>query len=350
MSDFAHDMAKKYGKGVILGGNSIIDEEIQILPIGPSVDLLIGGGVPEGSWVNLSSKQGLGKTTLALQLAANCQKPEYGERDVYYIDIEGRLKKKNLLGIKGLRMDKFHAIRSTKEKILSAQDQLSIAEEILKEHERCVMILDSYSALCHEKELLEGIGTSTRGAGGYTLLSGFCRQMSQVVPIRKHIVIGIMQMMANPSGYGAALQEKGGFAVMHQGDVWLRGRAMKPWEDGGKPIGQIVTWQALKTAMHGGIVGAECDSYIRYGVGIDSLRELLQYAVDIGLIGLAHGGRYTCSYMQQHLDILGVTEWNEKVEKTCKFHGEHTIYKHMEANEAWRKALDGDIRKLMLGT
>lgn len=347
--DYTKDILKKFGKGVLSGGNSILEEQVQIIPLSPALDVLLAGGVPEGSWVNFSSKSGVGKTTTALHLAATCQKPEYGEREVFYLDIEGRLKKKNLNGIKGLNMDKFHAIRSTEEKVLSAQDFLTIGENILKNTKRSVLIVDSYSMLCHENELIGGIGTSTRGSSGYQLLAGFTRQMCQVVPVRKHIVIGIAQMMANVSGYGAASVEKGGNSIMYQADIWLRAKGMEPWENTtGKPIGQIVKWQAVKTALHGAIAGNEAESYIRFGIGIDTIRELIQFACDIALIE-KNGAWYTCSYMKNHLDVLGVTEWGKETPKGAKFQGEGKLYAHLDTNQEWVDLLQKDITKTLSG-
>lgn len=349
--DFTDSVLKKYGKGILVNGNSILEEDIKVIPLSPALNILTGGGIPEGSWVNLSSKPGVGKTTTALHFAATCQMPQYGERDVYYLDIEGRLKKRNLRGIKGLRLDKFFPVRSTEDKILSAQDFLSIGEDILKNNKKCVLIIDSYSSLCHEKELLEGVGTSTRGAGGYTLLAGFCRQMSQVVPVMKNIVVGIVQMMANVSGYGAAMIEKGGNSIMYQSDVWLRAKAMKPWEAAGKPIGQIVTWQCVKAAGEfGGIPGTEVDSYIRYGIGIDIMRELIGFACEIGLIDKPEKGAwYTCTYMQNHLDVLSREAWDEGATKLCRFQGEAKLYQHLMENPQWVILLEADLQKLLLG-
>ena len=51
----------------------------------------------------LAGPAGSGKTTTALQIAANAQKEAYGSRDVWYINVEGRLNRKNLEGIKKTR-------------------------------------------------------------------------------------------------------------------------------------------------------------------------------------------------------------------------------------------------------
>lgn len=348
MKTVIDDILKKYGDGVLVGGSTIIDENNLTIPVSPSINISLNGGIPEGTWTILSSKPKWGKTTLALFFASVAQREEYGSREVFYLDIEGRLKKLNLQGIAGLNLEKFHAIRSTEEKILSAQDFLSIGEDILKSMKRCVLIVDSYSALCHEKELLEGVGTSTRGAGGYTLLAGFCRQMSQVVPVMKSNVIGIVQMMANVTGYGAPMVEKGGTSIMYQADVWLRAKSMKPWIVAEKQIGQITTWHCVTSAL--GAPGAEVENYIRYGIGIDVVRELIDLGCAIGLIDKPERGAwYTCKFMQDHLALLNASEWNDNTAKQCKFQGEAKLYKHLQDNPAWMKALERDLNKVLKG-
>lgn len=349
--DIVKDILKKYGKGIIAGGNEVISNKRQIISLSPALDLLLNGGIPEGSWLALSSKSGVGKTITALQLAANCQKPENGSRKVYYLDIEGRLEDKHLYGVKGLDISDtmFHRIRSTEDKILSGQDFLQIGEDILKNTKRSVLIIDSYSTLCHENELLGGIGTSTRGSGGYQLLAAFCRQMCQVVPVKKHIVIGIAQLMANPSGYGAALQEKGGNSIMYGADTWLRAKGME-FIDGpnGKPIGQKIRWQTVKTALNGAVVGAEAESYLTFGIGLDKLREMIQFAYDVGLIEVS-GAWYYCNFLRNHLELTGFKEWNDDAIKATKFHGELKLYAALEANPKWQEVLEKDIKELLLG-
>lgn len=272
-----------YGDYVVIPGEAVLDESVRIVPVSPRLDLALNGGIPDGTWITSTGKAGCGKTTLALHYAAKCQRPEYGDREVYYLDIEGRLKKINLQGIPSLRMDKFHAIRSHKKKILSGQDFLKIGEDILRGVENCVLIIDSYSALCHESELVGEVGMSTRGAGGYTLLSQFCRQMCNVVPVMKSNVIGITHLMANVTSPYGGFTEKSGTSITYHADIKLKAKKFDFLEDSRKRIiGQKVTWFCEKSALGG--PGGEVEGYIRYGKGIDELYELLMMAKDIGLI------------------------------------------------------------------
>jgi recombination protein RecA len=276
---------KKYKtKDIYVPGQLVANEDRVVVSLSPKLDIILNGGIPEGCWVTLTGKPKCGKTTLALHYAAKCQRPEYGGREIYYLDIERRLKKMNLTGIPGLDLNKFHVIRSTKENILSAQDFLGIGEDILRNVPRCVLIVDSYSALSHANEQQAEIGTPVLGMGAYQLLAQFCRQMSAVVPVMDSNIVGITHIMANIGAFGNAAKttEKGGNAIVYQGDIKLKAKFHVPWKHGEKQIGQTVTWQCEFSAL--GAPGQEIESYIRYGYGIDELYELIMCGTDLGLI------------------------------------------------------------------
>lgn len=338
---------KDYGDGIAVSADQFLVKKPRIIPLSPAANVALGGGIPEGSWVTLYGKEKIGKTSTALYFASKCQQPRYGSKHIYYLNIEGRIKEMNLMGIKGLKSDpeNMTIISSSEDKILSAQDYLTIAEKILMTHKECVLIIDSYSMLCHEKEITEGIGTSTRG-GGAMLLSQFCRQMANVVPVKRSIVIGISQQMANTSGYGAAIQEKGGNAIRYQVDVKLRCKSTEPWLNGDKRIGQKITWVTECTAL-GAPPGQEFESCFRYNHGLDEVAEVIQLGVDFGIIGQS-GAFYYCDFMQNHLPALGVMEWNDEVRKTrCRAQGEAKLYDLIKQNPLWIEILEKDIATML---
>jgi len=267
-----------------------------VIPVSPSLDIVLNGGIPEGSFVVLTGQPKCGKTTTSLDFAATAQKPEYkGElkspREVYYLNIEGRLKKRDLEGIPGLDLNRFHVIGSRQGKILHAEEYLQIAERIINEIPGSVIIIDSYSALCTEAEITSDMDKMQR-ADGAKLLAKFCRKVANIIPVNKNIVIGITHLMGNPTGYGAEFKEKSGQAIAYQTDIKLRAKSFKPWALGADTtqIGQEIEWQVVCSAL--GPPGGSITSYIRYGKGIDKYTELINFAVDIGLINKG-GAWYT---------------------------------------------------------
>lgn len=327
------DVTKTFGDSVILTGSAVVDKEVIVIPFSPSLDIILNGGIPEGSFVVLTGQPKCGKTTSSLDFCATAQKIEYAHgsfkdgREVYYLNIEGRLKKRDLEGIPGLNLSKFHVIGSQEGKILHAEEYLQIAEKIINEIPGSVLIIDSYSALCTEAEITSDMDKMQR-ADGAKLLAKFCRKVANVIPVNKNIVIGITHLMGNPTGYGAEFKEKSGQAIAYQTDVKIRAKTFKPWLLGtdNLQIGQEIEWQVLCSAL--GPPGATISSYIRYGKGIDKHTELINLASDLGLIHKG-GAWYTIV----------------SVEEKPKFQGTEKVRQYLVDNpkvydELWKSVKD----------
>jgi recombination protein RecA len=297
---------KDFGAGIMLNANSIIDKKTITIPVSPALDLILNGGIPEGSFVVLTGQPKCGKTTTSLDFAATAQKEEYSAeqpRTVYYLNIEGRLKKRDLEGIPDLDLDRFNIIGSQTGKILHAEEYLQIAERIINEDPGCVMIIDSYSALCTEAEITSDMNKMQR-ADGAKLLAKFCRKVANVIPVNRNIVIGITHLMGNPTGYGAEFKEKSGQSIAYQTDIKLRAKSYKPWLLGtdNTQIGQQVEWQTICSAL--GPPGGNITSFIRYGKGIDKETELINLSVDLGLINKG-GAWYSLSFLDDKTKFQG---------------------------------------------
>ena len=327
--DIAKVIEKEFGEDILRSANVVLDEESTVIPLTPALDIAIGGGVPDGSNVIFTGQPKCGKTTTSLHFAANCQKKEHGSREVYFMNVEGRLKKRDLEGIKNLDLDKFHVIGSKQGKILAAEDYLSIAEKIIATIPYSVVIIDSYSALCTANEITSGMDKMQR-ADGAKLLAKFCRKTANIIPVNKNIVIGITHLMGNPTGYGAEFKEKSGQAVAYHVDVKLRARRFSPWEVGGIQIGQEIEWQVITSAI--GAPGQRVSSFLRYGHGIDEETELVRIAIDATLIRKA-GAWFTLDFV----------EGDEKP----KFHGVENTRQALIENPKLKTQLYQEIKNFL---
>jgi recombination protein RecA len=335
MSKVKDSVKKKFGDGILMSANAVVDQNLITIPVSPSLDMVLNGGIPEGSFIIFTGQPKCGKTTTSLDFAATAQKPEYGYddfkdgRNVYYLNIEGRLKKRDLEGIPHLNLDKFNIIGSQQGKILHAEEYLQIAEQIINNEPGSVLIIDSYSALCTEAEITSDMEKMQR-ADGAKLLAKFCRKVANVIPVNKNIVIGITHLMGNP-GYGnVEFKEKSGQAIAYQTDVKLRAKFFSPWTVGkdNTQIGQTIDWQVLCSAL--GPPGGNIKSYLRYGEGIDKAMEICSLAKDIGLIDLA-GSWYT------------ITAIKDKP----KFQGEEKTRNYIAENPDVYNTLWGEIKDTM---
>ena len=279
------DIIKEYGN-VLHDPASITERPLQTLSVGPKLAIALGGGVPEGSLFIMTGPEKVGKTVTALTFCANAQK--HYERQVYYANIEGRLKKRDLQGITDLSLEpeKMQIIGSTEGNILSAEKYLSIIDNIVHTQPGSLAIVDSFSALSSESELTGNLA-DVQVMSVQKVLAKFCRRISNVLPINRVTVVGITHLMANVNrfGRGKTKVEKSGSALKYQVDVKLHASHSTPLMQGDTQIGQTIHWQIVTSAI--GPPGQKVESHIRYGKGIWKEMELADLMIDFGLLSKA---------------------------------------------------------------
>lgn len=316
---------KDFGQ-VFIDVKNILDKPKKVINVTPRLDIGLNGGIPEGTWVIISGKEKIGKTTLTLTFCANAQK---SGKKVYYIDAENRLKDININSIEDLDIseEKFQIIRSTQGNILTAEKILKIGEDLLKSEPNIVLVIDSTSSLCSQSEY-DGEITSTSRNTGPKLLAQFTRKLASVVPVQDSIVVVIQHVIANTSGYGPAFLEDGGNKIKYQCDVKLRAISSSKWMDKEKQIGQEVKWDVIYSAL--GSPGASVQGFIRYGHGVDCIWEQIETAVEVGLIDKA-GAWFTLSFLDEPL----------------KFQGQNAVWNFFKENPEASKKLNVKIKEML---
>ena len=314
------DIIKEYGD-VLHDPSYITDTEVSVIPVSPKIDIALGGGVPEGSLFIMTGPEKVGKTVTALTFCANAQDIS---RKVYYGNIEGRLRKRDLEGIADLSMDPkdMEIIGSTQGNILSAEKYLGIFDNLIHTQPNCICVVDSFSALSSESELTGDL-TDTQVMSVQKVLAKFCRRISNVLPINKVTVVGITHLMANMStfGRGKTKVEKSGSALKYQVDVKLHATHSQPIMQGDTQIGQTVHWQVVTSAI--GAPGQKVSSHIKYGRGIWKEMELADLLVDFGLVQKSGA-------------------WF-KLPNDEKVQGKNNVAKYLEDNPNEYKKLEDDI-------
>lgn len=277
------DLILKDFKDCIKNASYLKNLRTKIIPISPKFDIGLNGGIPFGSFCLVSGKPGQGKSSLSLHIAAMAQAVE-PDCCVYYFDIEGRIKDKDLEGNKKLNLDedKLQLIQSVPGHILTGDEFIDIGEKLINAKPKCVFIFDSLSAICTKGKMEADIKDRYRDDANL-LLSSFCKRISQVIHINQSVVIGICHVIAdsNPSTR-SQWTEAGGNKIKYQADVKIIGTYFSPWEVSGNIIGQETNWKVDKSAL--GPPFGEIKSYIRYGQGFDEHSELIEIASDIGII------------------------------------------------------------------
>lgn len=335
------ELEKKYGK-VFISGDFILEQEKKIISMSPKMDVGLSGGVPEGCWMLVSGQPKTGKTTSILQLCANAQ--TQGKK-IRYLDVEHRLKKMNLSGIHGLKTDEenFKIIQSVKGNILSAEQYLNIGTDFLHEQEDIVLVIDSVSALCSSAENIGEITAMARNSGP-KLMANFWRKNKDIVPVQNSIVVMIIHLIANTSGYGAKWTEDGGQKIQYACDIKIRNKGSKDWLEGENIVGILPEWEIETSAL-----GPACKSVtqrIRFGIGADRIAELMDMGMEFGLITQA-GAWYNCDFVAEDPELSSFCSIDSKKTTVCKQQGEANLYKFLVENEIINQKLEKLVRSML---
>ena len=352
-SGYLSTIIKEYGN-IISTGASILEQKknYKVISVSPAIDIELGGGIREGSWLTLTGDPKSGKTTTAMQIAANCQKEG---RPIIYLDVEGRIKDMNF-EVADLDPEKMHIIHP-EDKPIPAEDFLDVAYKMMShpDYHGAVLIIDSISSLMPAKEL---DGDMSPGRAGLPkILSVFTKKVGQLLPRQKGLIIAITHYIANTAGYGKAKLADGGNKIQYQADTRMEiagsgeNSAVKPWLNSNKErIGQAVNWKIICSTM--GPPGGQVQSWIRYGHGIDKAQEILMLAMDIGMIEKA-GAWLTCSFIKDYPEIakkikpdLNIDD-EEALLKSFKFQGQDNLYNFFSENPELVNILEAKIKEML---
>ena len=333
----------KYGD-VVRSGTEVLESinNLQVIGVSPALDIALGGGLREGSVVVMTGDPKSGKTTTALHFAAKCQKLN---KRIIYVNTEGRLSKQNSDGIKGLDPNLILIIESTDDRILSAEDFLNIIEYYVNNDPGCLIIADSLSNMVPACELEGEVRTGVRNALP-RLLSMFFKRISGTLMKNKTILICVTHNIANTGGSPYAPQKMAdcGNMLQYQAGTNMvithRGKWQVP-KDTGPHVGQIANW-SIKTSNAGGRPNSTAESWIKYGLGIDEVQEVVQIACEFRLIK-SSGAWYTIQCAVDDISnpvIAKVLSANsidasnlEQVEKFFKFQGINNVSEFLTNNE-----------------
>lgn len=258
---------------------SLLFDKIKLLGIGKSPTADLSVPIDKSFLANGIVSH---NTTLCLELLRNAQ---VLGRPTFYINIEKRCTPALLSTIQGLDPTKLKVIPHKIDKPLTAEDYLNIVERIAKTQKKAVVVIDSIAALSTMTEQEEQIGSNKDMAGPAKLLSAFFRRAQQIVDANNVILIFISQMMTNREPRGPKYAEKGGMAVQYACSVWLKVTWTQQWERNAEtnaPDGHDMHITVQSSALGRPLL--PCILPLRYGVGIDTVRDIVTTAENLGLI------------------------------------------------------------------
>ncbi len=275
LNEALKQIEKQYGKGSImkLGDRSNVD--IDAISTGSlAIDNCLGvGGFPRGRIIEIYGPESSGKTTLALQAIAECQK---GGGKAAFIDAEHAIDPRYA---KNLGVDIDELILSQPD---SGEQALEIAEVLIKSGAIDLIVVDSVAALVPQAELDGEMGDSSIGLHA-RLMSKAMRKLAGAMNANNCTTIFINQLREKVGVmFGNPETTTGGRALKFYASIRIEVRKSEAIKNGSEVIGNKVNVKVSKNKVAPPFKSCQVEIY--YGEGISHLSEVISLGTELGII------------------------------------------------------------------
>ena len=275
LKDTIADIDNHFGKGTVMRMGDRENLDIQSISTGSlGLDIALGiGGIPKGRVTEIYGPESSGKTTLTLQIIAQCQK-EGGT--CAFIDAEHALDPQYAEKL-GVNVD---------ELLLSQPDTgeqaLEVADMLVKSKSVDLVIIDSVAALVPRAEIEGEMGDHHVGLQA-RLMSQALRKITGNIQRSGATVVFINQIrMKIGVMFGSPETTTGGNALKFYSSVRLDIRRIGSVKEGDEVTGNETRVKVVKNKVSPPFKQAEFQ--IMYGLGINQEGEILDFGNRLGLV------------------------------------------------------------------
>jgi len=267
---------KQFGKGSVMRmGDSPEGRDIQVISTGSlGLDIALGiGGLPKGRIIEIFGPESSGKTTLTLQVIAECQKTG---GTAAFIDAEHALDP-NYAQAVGVKVEDLLVSQPD-----NGEQALEIADMLVRSSAVDVVVIDSVAALTPRAEIEGDMGDSHMGLQA-RLMSQALRKLTANIKRSNTLVIFINQIrMKIGVMFGNPETTTGGNALKFYASVRLDIRKTGSIKKGEELVGNETRIKVVKNKVAPPFKQAEFDIY--YGEGVSREGELIELGVKAGLV------------------------------------------------------------------
>jgi recombination protein RecA len=307
---------KQFGAGSIMKLGEAHKIDVATISTGSlSLDLALGGGLPQGRVIEIYGPESSGKTTLALHAVAEVQK---NGGVAAFVDAEHALDPE-YAGRIGVDLDTLLISQPD-----TGEQALEITETLVRSSAVDIIVVDSVAALVPRAEIEGEMGDAHVGLQA-RLMSQALRKLTGVIAKSNTTVVFLNQLRLKIGVmFGNPETTAGGQALKYYASVRLDIRGTEQIKDGDVSIGKHVKVKVVKNKVAAPFKVAEFD--IMFNEGISVAGDLIDLAVKHGLVAKA-GAWY--SYKEEKIG-----------------QGREAAKQYLKDHPELMKSLDMGIRKL----
>jgi len=270
---------KQFGKGTIMRmGDDSVNRDIDVISTGSlGLDLALGiGGLPRGRVVEIYGPESSGKTTMTLQVIAECQK---AGGTAAFVDAEHAL---DPVYARRLGVDVDELLISQPD---TGDQALEIVDMLVRSSAVDIIVVDSVAALTPKAEIEGDMGDSHVGLQA-RLMSQALRKLTGNIKRTNTLVIFINQIrMKIGVMFGSPETTTGGNALKFYCSVRMDIRRIGAIKRGDEIVGNETRVKVVKNKMAPPFKQTEFE--ILYGEGVSREGELIDLGVQNGLVDKA---------------------------------------------------------------